>query len=419
MRERERERAIKGWQACLLACILAIFACLAFASVPAFADDEQAELQDTYVEGGDNYDTATVLPFNTNNIVTLGDNSKTVYYKLVLNQDGYISFPDNFKYSSGSTVQRLYFRHSDVQHTLFWDTYNYYDRQLGLGKGTYYLVFNQGSSYYYGEKLTMKINFTPSDCWEKESNDSFEGANTLSDLSKTYWGSDAENDGSDYFKFYFSEDCDFELKMASESTSRVYLYNGNANHSKITDWYQSKNINGYVDDDSKQRLSKGWYYLLIRANDWYSFKINTTTTTTVSKVTMHRLYNKWTGEHFYTSSTNEKDGLVKKGWSYEGVGWTAPSTSSKPVYRLYNKYVSGGDHHYTMDEDEKNSLVKKGWNDEGIGWYSDPNEGVPLYRQYSPYAKTGTHNYTKDKEERNNLVNLGWRDEGVAWYGVK
>ncbi|MFR0591640.1 leucine-rich repeat domain-containing protein, partial [Bifidobacterium thermophilum] len=66
-----------------------------------------------------------------------------------------------------------------------------------------------------------------------------------------------------------------------------------------------------------------------------------------STVTMFRLYNKYTGEHFYTSSSVERDSLVKVGWRSEGTGWVAP-VSGKPVYRLYNPYVPGGDHHYTM-----------------------------------------------------------------------
>ena len=134
---------------------------------------------------------------------------------------------------------------------------------------------------------------------------------------------------------------------------------------------------------------------------------------------MHRLYNQWTGEHFYTASTNERDSLVKVGWAYEGVGWTAPSSSSTPVYRLYNPYVTGGDHHYTTNASERDALVEAGWSYEGVGWYSDDAEGVPLYRQYNPYAKTGTHNYTADKNENDTLVKLGWRAEGIGWYGVK
>ena len=134
---------------------------------------------------------------------------------------------------------------------------------------------------------------------------------------------------------------------------------------------------------------------------------------------MYRLYNKYTGEHFYTASTYERDSLVGVGWTSEGTGWIAPEESSTPVYRLYNSHVQGGDHHYTTSAYERDQLVKVGWTYEGVGWYSDDSRGVPLYRQYNPNAKTGTHNYTSSTVERDHLLSVGWRNENIAWYGMK
>ena len=133
---------------------------------------------------------------------------------------------------------------------------------------------------------------------------------------------------------------------------------------------------------------------------------------------MQRLYNSYTGEHFYTADVTETYGLIAVGWRYEGLGWYAP-TSGDPVYRLYNPYVTGGDHHYTLSEAERDGLVAAGWRYEGVGWMSAPaSTGVPLYRQYNPFAKTGTHNYTTSREENDSLVDAGWEAEGIAWYGV-
>lgn len=131
---------------------------------------------------------------------------------------------------------------------------------------------------------------------------------------------------------------------------------------------------------------------------------------------MYRLYNPNSGEHFYTASATEKDGLVAAGWNYEGTGWVAPVKSDKPVYRLYN--ANAGDHHYTMSKEERDGLIKAGWNDEEIGWYSDETEKFPLYRQYNPNAVAGSHNYTTSAEERDGLVKLGWQDEDIAWYAL-
>ena len=139
-----------------------------------------------------------------------------------------------------------------------------------------------------------------------------------------------------------------------------------------------------------------------------------------TKLQMFRLYNPYTGEHFYTSNSSEKANLVKIGWKDEGIGWVAPTKSNAPVYRLNNPFSADGDHHYTMSASEKDTLVKAGWQDEGIGWYSveegDSNR-IPLYRQYNPWASSGSHNYTADASEQDSLVKAGWKAEGIAWYG--
>ena len=134
----------------------------------------------------------------------------------------------------------------------------------------------------------------------------------------------------------------------------------------------------------------------------------------VKNVTMFRLYNPNSGEHFYTASTNERDTLVRLGWRSEGNGWTSPSYSSVPVYRMYNP--NAGDHHYTTSTTERSALVRAGWTYEGVGWYSGGSR--PLWRQYNPNARTGTHNYTLSTHERDVLIRLGWRNEGIGWYGV-
>lgn len=131
-----------------------------------------------------------------------------------------------------------------------------------------------------------------------------------------------------------------------------------------------------------------------------------------SGVTMWRLYNPYSGEHFYTANEQERDHLYDVGWNIEGVGWTAPEMGDgKPVYRLYNRYA--GDHHYTMKASERDFLVSKGWKDEGIGWYSDGN--VKMHREYNPNAYAHNHNYTADENEHQNLIRAGWKDEGTCW----
>ena len=135
----------------------------------------------------------------------------------------------------------------------------------------------------------------------------------------------------------------------------------------------------------------------------------------VGRQPMYRLYNPNSGEHFYTASVHERDATAAAGWSYEGIGWVAP-TAGSPVYRLYNAYA--GDHHYTISAGERDALVGAGWSYEGIGWRSAGLAGKPIWREYNPNAVAGAHNFTSDRGEHLALINLGWRGEGIAWYGL-
>lgn len=130
---------------------------------------------------------------------------------------------------------------------------------------------------------------------------------------------------------------------------------------------------------------------------------------------VYRLYNPNTGEHFYTSGARERDGLVKLGWKYEGIGWKANKRKNgNPIYRLYNPY--NGDHHYTTSLKERNNLKEVGWKYENVLCYV-PSSGTAVYRLYNPNAKkAGAHHYTKKKTERDALKKFGWKYEGIAWY---
>ncbi len=136
----------------------------------------------------------------------------------------------------------------------------------------------------------------------------------------------------------------------------------------------------------------------------------------VTAGSVYRLYNPNSGEHFYTLSYAEALNAYTEGWSYEGIGWVAPTHSSTPVHRLYN--ANNGDHHYTISAGERDLLIAAGWNSEGVAWYSDDNKTVPLLRQYNPNALSGAHNFTTSQGENDLLVQAGWNAEGIGWYAV-
>lgn len=133
----------------------------------------------------------------------------------------------------------------------------------------------------------------------------------------------------------------------------------------------------------------------------------------LEKGTVRRLYNRNTGEHFYTTSDAEASSLVKAGWKDEGAAWLDNETGNNkvPVYRVYNP--NSGLHLFTANLEEKKNLTGLGWKDEGVAFYGyNGKDGLPVYRLYNGK----THFYTLSKEEKASLEKAGWKYNGIAWY---
>ena len=427
MKQNQQERVTLSWQACVLACALAIFACLTFNCATAFADEAQggqaalqANVQTADIPGGSSFETAATIDFDSNtewtNTFTDASTDSFLYFKIVLNKDGYISFPESFKYADGDKTGdtgRIYLYHSDEGKTEFWDAYSdtYPNQKLGLAKGTYYLKCS-AQKYTPGSVITMKMNFTVADNWEKESNDTFDTANEIA-VNNIYYGSDAENAVVDYYKFYVTGAQNAYVTVWSEKSMEMALYRGNPEHDSIVEWTQAANTSGSANGKATKTLTEGWYYFKVNPSGEYHFQISASDGT----VKMYRLYNPYSGEHLFTNDTDEVNALVKIGWKNEGEAWKSPSTSDVPVYRVYNKY--SGDHHYTTDKKEYEACGKAGWTKEGIAFYSDESKGSPIYRVYNQYETVGTHHYTTEKKEYEACGKVGWIQEGIGWYGLK
>lgn len=150
-------------------------------------------------------------------------------------------------------------------------------------------------------------------------------------------------------------------------------------------------------------------------------------------VTVVRMYNKWTGEHLFTTNALEVADLEARGWQNEGTYWKAPAVPKKDtdsnakymrVYRLYNPYTS--DHLYTTDLVEYTNLMAAGWNGEDVKFMSAATPdlqnkakiGQPdvdaeaIYRQFNPNVTVGTHNYGGLAENKK-VLDAGWKADGV------
>lgn len=145
---------------------------------------------------------------------------------------------------------------------------------------------------------------------------------------------------------------------------------------------------------------------------------------------VYRYYGPSVKRHLYTTDQNEANYLnarMKGTWTFEGVSYYAPTTSScevdSSVYRFYSASLKT--HLYTMDENEKAYIMANFpasvWSYEGVSFCADktqkPNQ-LPVYRFYSPSLKT--HLYTNDENEKDTIIRTfdsdTWSFEGVSHY---
>ncbi|WP_306150209.1 MULTISPECIES: hypothetical protein [unclassified Roseibium] len=139
---------------------------------------------------------------------------------------------------------------------------------------------------------------------------------------------------------------------------------------------------------------------------------------------VYRFYNTLIGNHFYTTSIEERDNLISNNsaMNYEGNVFDSNATADNggaAVYRFYN--TATGTHFYTASADEAANIRANlpSMNDEGISYYAHTSAdggGVALYRFFN--TQNGSHFFTTSESERDNIIStLGHLNyEGVAYY---
>ena len=165
----------------------------------------------------------------------------------------------------------------------------------------------------------------------------------------------------------------------------------------------------------------------------------------VKVVEVVRLFNPWNGDHLFTTDAKEVFNAEKAGWTNEGTIWKAyghegdyrgkfikndgTGKCGTPVYRLYNQYT--GEHLYTTSTEEYNTNVAAGWTGEGVSYYTvNAKDGKPVvdekdtkiktpkkvdavYRMFNPFATVGTHLYGGVEENAKCLAD-GWKADNVV-----
>lgn len=191
---------------------------------------------------------------------------------------------------------------------------------------------------------------------------------------------------------------------------KFYVYPSNTSTNISYTVYRSLNSTyGHSYTQSSPNKTEGY------KNEGHRFNVpsgmGSTPTPQTNRVNVYRTVKN--SNHFYTTSLLERDNVIRSGFKYESVAFSASKNNSgSPVYRFYNK--KNNDHFYTTSKTEKKSLEKKSaWKYEGVKFYID-NKTPVVYRLYSSSSKD--HFYTSSIKEAALLSNKNnWKYEKVAF----
>lgn len=140
---------------------------------------------------------------------------------------------------------------------------------------------------------------------------------------------------------------------------------------------------------------------------------------------VYRVYNVHAAVHLFTTSLEEYQTLVSRGWQDETTGRPAFAVSATaedgtlPVHRMYNP--NNGQHYLTASDWERSALVRAGWKyelDEGYVYTSATNGATEIYRLYN--RMTGEHLYTALYSEAAEIISTFpgiWEQQNSLGFG--
>ena len=176
--------------------------------------------------------------------------------------------------------------------------------KVGVPSGTYYVKVEPEYYHWSDVPYSLKVNYTTSNMWETEFNDTVDTANSVA-AGTTYYGSSRERDDVDYYKVNIAQGGYVSLSFGHEyesDTSRkwnVILYD--ETQKELTKKTFSCGETD-VDTTDKIWLSAGTYYIKVQPDYYYgtdvTYSLNVRTTISTPTLsspanTASGIYLKW------------------------------------------------------------------------------------------------------------------------------
>ena len=241
-------------------------------------------------EFNDTVDTANSVAAGTTYYGSSRENKDVDYYKINIVQAGYVSLSFGKEYDKDSSRRWYVTLYDGTQKKLMSRTFYCGTEatettcKVGVPSGTYYVKVEPEYYHWSDVPYSLKVNYTSSNMWETEFNDTVDTANSMA-AGTTYYGSSRERDDVDYYKVNIAQGGYVSLSFGHEyesDTSRkwnVILYDETQKElTKKT--FSCRETN--ADTTDKIWLSAGTYYIKVQPDYYYgtdvTYSLNVRTT---------------------------------------------------------------------------------------------------------------------------------------------
>jgi len=254
------------------------------ASDAALESDKETEMTLIQTDVLSGFSLAQDINVNTAYTSALTSSSDEKWYKATVLSAGYISLSFKHDYvESTSDYWKAYIYDSNLEELA---SYSYkgstmtevQSGNIGISSGSYYIKVTYGGYYYSGVDYTVKLNYTASNAWETEFNETYAKANTIA-VNTNVNGSIRKSSDIDWYKVEIPQNGYISLSFLHayvNSTSdywQAYIYDSNleelANYS-----YQGSTMT--VVQNGNIGVPAGSYYIKIIYGGYYYSSVDYT-----------------------------------------------------------------------------------------------------------------------------------------------
>ena len=246
----------------------------------------------------DTYQTAKAIGLNQSVSDSLIDYNDSKWYSFNVTDAGYITFDFEKDYLEGNDDDcfwkfYIYKTDSPGSNSLYYKEFNHSDLKettacLGLRPGKYFIEITRGYDFS-DQDYKLTLNFTKSNEWEQENNDTYKEANSL-ELNSSVNACISEYNDSDYYSFEINKDdpgyltFDFEKEYLegndNNSFWKMYVYRSDSPTSNEV-FYREFNHSDLKETTCPLGLKPGKYFIEItrgydHTDDNYKLTLNFT-----------------------------------------------------------------------------------------------------------------------------------------------